>query len=208
MTRLAALVLVAGCNSDQGWPGVTGVGNPGSASQRMANAGDMTIEHASVYTRSAEVADCTDETLQVDIESDVDLLNGPAVVVPGGQWCGLTMNWEPPLRVEGRDDEGRTFLLELETEDPFVAITPRFLMNQHALILEIGFHEWVEREDLDLHRLDHVEVDETHPLHDVLARKLADGSGLFVDANGNGDIDGVERAQPLGTGPLHEVEDD
>lgn len=205
---LLLLPLLTACSSEGDWrPGATGVGNPGNIAQTHARGGDVEFERAEVYTDAYTLEACDGERLRVPVRALVDLTEASWVEIPGGEWCGLEVSWTPPAMFEGQaqQGEGGTFYLELNAKGPTFTLDPAFVLDEHALLVQVGSHEWVKKEDLDLERQAHVEVVPGHPLHDSLMNALDFGSGLYVDVNANGILERGE-ATPLAQGPDHESE--
>ena len=200
-TWIVACVLLGGCDQEIGFPGVTSVGNPGSSSQRVASGDDVIITAATVYTEALVIDRCN-ETVRIEVGAEVDLLAGDRVEVPGGQWCGMAVEWSAPLWVEGRKEEGTnsTFTLDLDATGPTVQAAAPFLIDGDALILRLGHPDWVSEEDLGLEDGQHTTIQGGDPLHDLLLTRIEDGSALFVDADGDGQLD--DGGPPVAAGPL------
>lgn len=201
-----------GCTSDVGWQGGTGVGNPGSTKLTLARGHDLTITGAEAHVDRLEATRCDGDPGRIAVDGTVDLVAGAGpYAVPGGRWCALTLHLGGPLRLDAArdpaDPSSGVLRAELDVERVAVELDAVWI-DGPDLILELGHHEWLDPEDVGgLPDGAVVEIGPGDPEHDALAGRVADGSALFVDQDGDGALDGDERA-PLGAGAAWETEDD
>ncbi|MEZ4237549.1 MAG: hypothetical protein R3F59_15665 [Myxococcota bacterium] len=200
--------LLAGCDTEIGWPGGTGVGNPGSTSVQSRLAGDVYIEEGFADLDQLEVVRCPPEDAQVtDIGREIDLLGDGPFAVAGGEWCTVALAFSSPLVYRGlsepsSDPNKGSFELILDVGRIEMPAASGVVVDGGAYVIELGRAHWLEKDRLGgLEDGTHVTVDETHPLYADLVDAIAFGSAVFRDADANGILDATERLTPLAAGP-------
>jgi hypothetical protein len=144
----------------------------------------------------------------------VDLLGSGPFGIPGGDWCVVEVVFDAPLHYEGIAGDGSdpgkgTFTLDLDVPRVSIPVVRDVYVEGWAFVVELGHREWAEAEKLGgLEDGTHIDVDPASPLHDDLADAIAYGSAVYVDADEDGELDGAERTNPVGTGPEYEEEDE
>jgi len=180
-TLLAALL---GCVKSE--HGGTVVGNPGESSPKLAPATGMETSQARMAVSGVERTDCTGEVADNGQEAvtEHDLVAGsPAIVLPGGEACALTITLDGPLSVTFDTAEGAVEVevplgaLELVTD---TAIT----INGGEYVLEIGYPGWLS--DVEL-------LEAGDDLGEQLADRLRESAALFLDVDADGAVSADER---------------
>ncbi|MEQ1501860.1 MAG: hypothetical protein ABMB14_06500 [Myxococcota bacterium] len=211
---LGWIVVFVGCNPETGWPGGTGVGNPGTTKLQTNGAGPTTLDRGVGTLSTLTASRCTLADAVAEIDAEVDLLGTAPYELGGGSWCTLTATFTGPLRFEGStssaDPTRGTFELLLEVPAITIDLDAGFTIDRDATVLELGHPGWIPPDLLGgLEDRTHTVVDAGSPAHDPLVSLLVDGSAVFVDADGDGALAADER-HPVGAGPswTAEWEDD
>lgn len=112
--------------------------------------------------------------------------------------CALGLEVGGTLTIQGQGVAGGTFSLVLSVSDLVDMLAqPETLWidgGPRAYHLELASADWVTAADLGLVQGQHVVVDDNHPLHDDLVAAIELDSLLLRDSDGDGVIDGSERA--------------
>lgn len=208
------LLLVAACDSEVDFPGVTAVGNPGDAVVQARSGGGVTLLSGSAQLDALDVTRCPPEPVEVvTVDADIDLLGSMPFPAPPGVWCSAELTFGSALvltGIEGAGEPGKgTFELVLDV--PMVTVPldrGHWVFEGDRLVFELGSGDWLSRMADVLEDGDHLVVDSAHPLHDLLAAAVADGSALYDDADQDGVLEPDERADPLGAGEQWEEDED
>ena len=198
--------LIMACG-DPGGDG-TAVGNPGLVSMAVASVHDVEIRDAVIVADSITLEGCDGTSTEtVEIEGGGLGYDG-GLEVPSGTWCWV---WIPDslLVVDGilasvvddDDDElDGEFYAELTLEAIQLSgpTTAGFEVAEDAeLVLELGSPGWTSAEELGLEEDNFVVVEGEDELHDELAERVAEGTALFDDVDGDGWVDEAERSSGL-----------
>jgi hypothetical protein len=212
LAALIALASLTGCDIETGWPGGTGVGNPGSTNLQTRKSDDVKLEQGASLLASLEVTRCPPADAEAaPVDRTVDLLDDGPFSLPGGEWCAVVARFDAPLAYAGRRDEDEdedededgpgTFELLLDVPEVTMAADGPFV-DGGSFMLELGFEDWLAPDRIGgLEDGTHVVVDVSHPAHDSLAGSIASGSAILWDADDDGHISGDERKAPFAAGP-------
>jgi hypothetical protein len=186
VVAIVVFASVAGCSPE--WGGGTGVGNPGTTQMVTARAHEATLEKGEGVLAGLDWTSCRGGVEIVEVGEEVDLLDSGSFTAPGGRWCALTARFEGPLKYEGTTADDARFTLELDVEAVEVTLADPLEVDETALVLELGFYGWVSKEVLGDPVSDPIEVVPGSLVHDNLAEDLAEGSALFLDQDGDGEV--------------------
>lgn len=188
--------VLAACQTEgPGWKGGTGVGNPGSTQLVTARATDASLDAGAGYVTSLALTACDDgEVETVEVDAPVDLLGSGALAVPGGTWCEVSVAFDQGVTYSGATTDGGTFSLALELATIDLPLLSPLVVDETALLTELGFTGWLSAEELGAPGAgDHVDVGPSDPLHDTLVRRLGAASAMFLDDDEDGELDDDER---------------
>jgi hypothetical protein len=213
--RVVVLLAALGCSSEVKWGGGTGVGNPGTTKVGTSASENVTLRAGQGTLDALAVVRCSGREDATEVGEVVDLLGSDPYSVEGGRWCGLTATFAPPIEIDGAagdglDPQAGTFRLVLGVDRIELAIAPEIQVDRDDFVLELGHWDWIPADLLGLAPETEVVVDEGHPLYDPLVRAIVDGSALYLDADGDGELSSAERRDPVAAGSAwrHDVEDD
>ena len=196
-----------GCSQNAVQDDGTVVGNPGDGALRLAEVSDGEVIAARTRISAVEMEHCSGRMEVVDTDANFDLMEGNALELPHGQWCGLQVVMEEPLYLEAVSDDG-TILLEMTLAVESVALFSEdgFEVEQNNFNIELGYPGWISMDpeilvdelELDIEEWEDrlfVDVDtDDGDIHDDFSALFADASGMYADPNSDGMIDAEERA--------------
>ena len=82
-------------------------------------------------------------------------------------------------------------------------------VDETLFVWEIAQPHWIDVEALELTTDDHTVIDSTHPAHDHLTFGIQDQSGLYLDADEDGELSADERdAGTLASGDDRDADGD
>jgi hypothetical protein len=186
-------LLVMACTDKSG-----NVGGPQPASLQLSVAPGVSsyFSIADLEELHVELQDCAGGRAETDAPEEVDLLVDE-LMLPGGEWCGLRMEFSGPLSMQGETDNFAIFELRMDlSELELQASTPLSLDGQ-LLILEIGEPGWVNPPTLGIEASSTFLVDSTHPQHGVLRRQVQANSAVYEDLSADGEVGKTEREAPV-----------
>jgi hypothetical protein len=190
VTRLLLPLLLA-CRPGETDLG-TSVGNPGQTSMSVAPTDGLAVRAGTLPAEELVTISCEGERKTTPIGRTL-LLNGTdQIEVPPGTWCGVELRLNGNLRLDGIGDSGGPMSLELELASVQLS-SPGLSVDGQALVLELGSPGWLDRLVPALEGGSSVGIGPTDPEHDALAAAVADGSGLYEDANASGQVEDEER---------------
>lgn len=186
MNRLLPLVMVpavacVNANVDRKDSGVA-VGNPGEMTARVSRDGDLETTEGWGYFAAVTVTDC-DERVQ-DVATDIafDLAGDPTLLLPPGDWCGLTA--EGGQLVLTAESSSRQVSLEVELDDVEVGAEDGFTIASGGYVLQLGPDGWLSEAELELEEPVTV-IDDEDERSDEVRRLLAEESVMVEDADGD-----------------------
>lgn len=204
MRPLIAMLLIAGCEPENQFPGATAVGNPGTTQLQTRQTHEPTLLSGSGVLVALDVRGCESDPPPVQVEQEVDLLDGGPFTVPGGEWCSVGVVFDGPLLYTGIREPGLadgTLELILDVGTVTIPLGSELFVDTTAFVIELGHDDWLDEEFLGPLEGRHTVVDAAHPAYEEVVGSIRDGSALFVDRDRDGLVDDSERATPAGAGP-------
>jgi len=195
-----ALVPVVGCVSPSEQQDGTAVGNPGVVALALGTPADLEVDATEAVVGLATVTPCGEgEPVEIDLGDELlDLDEGVEADLPGGTWCSVVLE-EVELTIDGRleadpDDGEYSLLLEVGTVTLNAPSFSGFTVDEdEEFVLELAGLDWLSAADLSLTGGATVDVEPEDALHDGLATTVADGTALYDDADGDGEVSTAER---------------
>ena len=154
-----------------------GTGQPVPA--RVASASGLVFDSAEMFVTERHVQACNNTWAHTNVDVAVDLLANDAVVIPNGTICGVDLDIDGPIVIEGHGTGGGTFVLELDVPVVHVEVSPQLTVANNTSAadwVELGAPGWVTATSLGLDPNEHIVVDTNHGLHAALAAALANDS--------------------------------
>lgn len=185
------LLVLIGCILPDSHGG-TAVGNPSDLAVRLAVVDGLTWEVADTTLAKAQLSDCAGAAEPIPHEPELDLLRG-GLALPEGEWCGLTLGFDGHLHARGATDDGSIVDLRLALDTIELAGAFTHTPDDAAFYLELGQPGFFQPEALGATGGAEVEVGPPGGLAGELARRIVEGSSLFVDADADGRLDEGER---------------
>jgi MYXO-CTERM domain-containing protein len=190
-----ALGLVA-CGPNLPPPGGTSVGNPGKVGYRIAPPTEIEVATATLQGVTTDLLGCDGSRASVLAGDDEDALTGDRVPMPPGTWCGLTLAIDV-VSVEG------TFGLEgtpasITLEPPTVLtlwMAEPVVVDETEYVLEVGEPGWVTSTQLPPEGDLIGTISPGDAIAPLLLQNLATGTGLYLDADGDGQMSEAERQE-------------
>lgn len=204
--RAAPCLALLACQAPT--PG-TIVGNPGEARLTTGDASGASYTNAFLSVESVTWTDCGGATLDVPVDGTLDLLDPVILQAPAGTWCSLTATPAGPLWAEGQGDGGGTFALELDLPALTLASAGAtgLLIEDAAVVIEIGAPGWVDAAALGLVEGEVAQIAPGDARHDALVAAAADSSAVYED-DGDGVVSEAERAAGAALGGADEDDDE
>lgn len=198
MSRTPTLVvlLLAGCDLGGPPPSGTSVGNPGKTYLTVARTGDgLTFDTASAEGISVHVIGCDEAQIPVLAAADTaPLLDGDALPVPAGTWCGLAVDLTTFVAA-GAGPEDDTFTVTLAPAAITLWVEQPEIVDETDYVLELGTPGWLTAEDLPAPGDGGVSnITPESEIGTVLALDLAESSAWYAD-DGDGVLDETERSR-------------
>ena len=207
LALLATPPLLTACQIENP-EGGTAIGNPGVVAMTIASADQLDVEEAWLFADGWSLESCDGQEPQTVPFEEGELALEGSVEWPAGTWCSATLV-EADLvlfgRLEGEgdddddddwDEEGE-FYIELMV--PTFALTgpttAGFVVAEDSdLLVELAAPGWTSAEEIGLDETTWVEVtSEDQLLHDELAGRVVEGTGLYEDSDGDWMVDPEER---------------
>lgn len=189
--------LAAACSGDPSEGTI--VGNPGDTMTLVADGKGVTYTEADAIAVAWVMESCAGALEEIAIDEDIDLF-GTVLETPAGTWCSTALEMVE-LSIEGEAGED-TFSVDLEGGLVELHSSEALEVDGHVFVLELGFPEWIDADDLGLRAGEHVEVDADHRVYEDLQRALLEASALYEDEDEDGRISDEERARgALAVGP-------
>jgi len=205
---IAALLVVACRNSERD---ATVVGNPPDASMEAGDAvssvaaGDgATARTVTTEEVTITLLGCEDEEVSLTASGGIDLV-GLEFELPGGEWCELAVDLPSEVVVEGDGDEGGTFAFTLSPGAITMEASEVLAIDGDAFVLELGSPGWLSAEQLGLQPDEAIEVEVDHPAYPLLSAAFTERSGLYADADADGEVGEEERAAGALASPVSEA---
>lgn len=192
------IALLIGCEPVPEHEGIA-VGNPPGAMRTVLAPGDeLTLDDAEVYVHGLLLEGCDLGAEVVRVEDWVDLQGITEIGVPQGSWCAVTLGLGEPVSLSGTGENGGTFAFEANVGR--VTVLGRIDVEEDSrprdLVLELAQPGWISQDILGLQPATHLDLGD-NCLDDALCLRmwhaLADGSAVYDDDDGEGDVDPEER---------------
>ncbi|MGB0638515.1 MAG: hypothetical protein ACPGTU_04225 [Myxococcota bacterium] len=177
MSRLVWIVVIAtACSGSDETSQGTVVGNPGDTSMQLARSAGAEVVDAYTVIDALEWVDCNGDDFAVDVQSEINLLDGDPIESPHGEWCALTIQLGDALLIEaevvqGDDDEMLWVQLDLEVESIRLDARDGFVIDGDSTVVELGEADWLELNERDLDEGDE-RIDECDDVEERLEELL------------------------------------
>ena len=193
------MAIAAGCAPAQ--PEGTAVGNPGQtkmllASPHAAGNGESTYLSARTEAVSWLLSENGVGYSEYPVDQEIDLLDAFHIDTPDGEFSHAEL-WLSYVEVELESSDGLQTLLWME--DVFIELEKDggFLLEDELYNFEMASPGWMDVALPSVFPEDELFIDPEHALYDELETSLFRDSALFIDLDGDGSLDELERSKAL-----------
>jgi len=198
MKRALLLLLAAalvGCPSQDPDEGIY-VGNPGVTTLSIGAISGATTVDAWFAAETVEFRSCDGEhTDEIDLAEGA--LDGDEFEIPSGPWCQVVATGAMvgiDAEVDANEEEFITLWLELDTVELTGSTTNGFsVAADESYVLEVAPPEWLDVDDLEFDLDGVADVAPGDEQHDDFAAEVLDGTALWADPDGDGEVTEEER---------------
>ena len=195
LPALALLLGLVGCavgSTEEG----TSVGNPGETAMRLAPDTAAEPSHARLPIKRLQVTPCGGQPIEIARDVVVDLLAADAgLVLPAEPLCRVLILPDGPLEVDLLTASGGEALLALALPNLNVRAADPAGVDAALVpvVVELGAPDWWSDVGLSVGAGSVRTIEEGDEGHDALVAAIVDGSALYADRDGNGDLADDER---------------
>ena len=195
LPAVALLLGLAGCavgSTEEG----TSVGNPGETAMRLAPDAAAEPSHARLPIKRLQVTPCEGQPTEVARDVVIDLLAADAgLVLPAEPLCRVLILPDGPLEVNLLTASGGEALLALALPNLNIrAVDPGGVdAAKVRVVVELGAPDWWSDVGLSVSAGSVRTIEAGDAGHDALVSAIVEGSGLYADRDGNGDLADDER---------------
>jgi hypothetical protein len=182
------------------------VGNPGDASTKLAESTDVGFYSAVGFIQSASVQYQGEQQElflgeEIELERDLsetsfDFLNPEkSLLIPAGTWDSMTIYFSE-IMIDGEEFiGGREFSLYLTDIEIRLDGQQSFGITEQEYILEIGRPDWIDTGFITIIEEEIIIIDQESPYYLDIIDPVVQRTGLYSDADGDGEISTVEREE-------------
>lgn len=193
MIRPLILLGLVACAPDDLNEG-TLVGNPSLVAMKTAANDHVTLDEGSLAISAIVLFHADGAFEQVDLVPPVDVLAGGVLEVPAGEWRAVTVEVEGPMWLSGTSTDGQPARATFDVpEVNLQAADGAIRFGEDSWVVELAFEGWLDPLFTQRGDGEALDVHEEDLLADRLSAAVRDASALFVDADGDGEVDGEER---------------
>jgi len=162
-----------------------------------AKGSGVVITGGTMPVSELSLSGCGGEEGEV-LASDEDVALDDSLELPAGSWCGIEVEPDGAFVVDFTIDAvaGEGYELELELDGLTVAPAGGgafAVAEDEAFLLELGAPAWLDADDLELDEENALVEDPDLAVE--LASVVAEESGLYADADADGEVGGDERSE-------------
>lgn len=201
MIRVLPLLLAVACSTDQDPRDGTFVGNPGKLGIAVVDAdARLALATAQVHATALHLDRCDGTEEVAPVDAALDALTGSTTDLPGGEFCGLSLDLEAelPVVVDGATDGGTTFTVVLDPGT--LAVAHGFRVDGDTLLVALSLAA-LDPDALEALGPD-VAIGPGQALADAVGLAAEQGAELYEDVDEDGAIgvdDPVAQLDPQAT---------
>ncbi len=186
MSRLGWCLAACACNGGDPWDDV-GPAQPGSLRVELGTTDGLEVDEAVVGLDAIDVDRCKARPSHTLLGGDWWVVPPMPVLLEGGPWCSLSVQFQGPLEVAGAGWVG-----ELELPDLELVVDRDLAVDGDAFVLRLGDDGWLSEADLE-----EGAIAPGDPAHDRVVGRLVGAAAVYRD-----DDDGALTDDELARGPL------
>lgn len=159
-----------------GW----GTGHPVPA--WFASGTGLVFDAGAMFVTDLHVDRCDITWDHYAVDVGVDPVANDTITLPNGPICGIDLDVDGPIVLEGHGTGGGTFVLELDVATVHVEVSPQLTVTNQASAadgVELAAQNWVTASALGLDPNDDLVIASGHGLHDGLAAAVANDSRVL-----------------------------
>jgi hypothetical protein len=165
------------------------IGNPPNLAARIAPASGGSVEVATIHV-SEITSGCGTSVASVADLGAVNLLGANALPLPEASLCVLSIGASAPMELRVQLADGRIVSGHLDL-GTISLMADAEITVEGGLVLELGAPGWFDAATLPA---DVTSIEPGSEAHALLVAAVRSGAGLYVDGNGDGHLEGDERA--------------
>lgn len=189
--RVSAILLTFACQLNEGASG-TAVGNPIGMEATIAPAEGAVLSRALAPTDQLLLQGCDGTSDSLAVGASLELLQGEALRLPGGDWCSLRLVFTGPLDIGGIVGEDSLFVASLVVGS--VDFVSEAGMGEGAsYLMELGKPGWIDGGTLDLVAGASTEIPNDSADYLAMVSAIQQDSAIYRDGDDNGALSEEER---------------